>query len=431
MKKRILDKSKEIIRTFNILSDDREIGGNLFLWSFIKLFTSQSRLKQAAAALTYHTLFAIVPVMALLVSVAKFMGYGDAFREQVDNFFAAQEGISQYLMSFAESYLNNAHMNYWLGAAVGLTLLVYSLFSIFQTIDSSFNSLWNLPAHSLKNQLKVFVFILMIPFVGTIALALWISISSYFSSDGLFHEVNVLIITSCIYVAVMFLAYKFIPNTKVETKYAVRSAITCGVSFGILQYFGFMIMGMFGSYRNIYGDLASLMLFILWIYFSWTICLAGSRWNYLLQEGKRLDMENKYKRASNNYRKFITVLTLVNANKLNSLFGRIVQQDLINAMSNKYNLPAHITVGMTEELRHKGLIYEDEYTDGIFYFKESVAECTILTIVERLDKYGDNSHVMDMTSDAHMIGKENELWQYINDGRCNDIKVLECKVENF
>ena len=44
MKKKILDKSKEIIRMFNILSDDREIGGNLFLWSFIKLFTSHSRL---------------------------------------------------------------------------------------------------------------------------------------------------------------------------------------------------------------------------------------------------------------------------------------------------------------------------------------------------------------------------------------------------
>ena len=111
--------------------------------------------------------------MALLVAVAKVLGYGDAFREQVDNFFAGQEGISQYLLSFADSYLSNAQMNYWLGAGVGLVLLIYSLFSIFQTIDSSFNSLWNLPAHSLKKQLEVFVFILMVPFVGIIALALW------------------------------------------------------------------------------------------------------------------------------------------------------------------------------------------------------------------------------------------------------------------
>jgi membrane protein len=431
MKKKILDKSKEIIRMFNILSDDKEIGGNLFLWSFIKLFTNQRSLKQAAAALTYHTLFAIVPVMALFIAVTKFMGYGDAFREQVDKLFASQEGVSQYLMSFAESYLNNAQVNYWLGAAVGLTFLVYSLFSIFQTIDGSFNSLWNLPAHSLKKQLKVFVFVLMVPFVGTIALALWISISSYFATNSIFHEVNVLVLTSCLYVAVMFLAYKFIPNTKVETKYALRSAIVCGITFGLLQYFGFLIMGMFGSYRNVYGDLASLMLFILWIYFSWTICLAGSRWNYLLQEGMRLDMENKFKRVSHNYRKFITILTIVNANKLNSLFGNLIQQDLVNVMNNKYNLPAHITVGIVDELRHKGILCEDEYTDGLFFFKESIAEMSLLALVEKFDTYGDNSNAMEMTSDAHMIGKEAELWQYINEGKCCDIKVLEVTVENY
>ena len=431
MKKKILDKSKEIIRMFNILSDDKEIGGNLFLWSFIKLFTNQRSIKQAAAALTYHTLFAIVPVMALFIAVTKFMGYGDAFREQVDKLFASQEGVSQYLMSFAESYLNNAQVNYWLGAAVGLTFLVYSLFSIFQTIDGSFNSLWNLPAHSLKKQLKVFVFVLMVPFVGTIALALWISISSYFATNSIFHEVNVLVLTSCLYVAVMFLAYKFIPNTKVETKYALRSAIVCGITFGLLQYFGFLIMGMFGSYRNVYGDLASLMLFILWIYFSWTICLAGSRWNYLLQEGMRLDMENKFKRVSHNYRKFITILTIVNANKLNSLFGNLIQQDLVNVMNNKYNLPAHITVGIVDELRHKGILCEDEYTDGLFFFKESIAEMSLLALVEKFDTYGDNSNAMEMTSDAHMIGKEAELWQYINEGKCCDIKVLEVTVENY
>lgn len=431
MKKKILDKSKEIIRMFNILSDDKEIGGNLFLWSFIKLFTNQRSLKQAAAALTYHTLFAIVPVMALFIAVTKFMGYGDAFREQVDKLFASQEGVSQYLMSFAESYLNNAQVNYWLGAAVGLTFLVYSLFSIFQTIDGSFNSLWNLPAHSLKKQLKVFVFVLMVPFVGTIALALWISISSYFATNSIFHEVNVLVLTSCLYVAVMFLAYKFIPNTKVETKYALRSAIVCGITFGLLQYFGFLIMGMFGSYRNVYGDLASLMLFILWIYFSWTICLAGSRWNYLLQEGMRLDMENKFKRVSHNYRKFITILTIVNANKLNSLFGNLIQQDLVNVMNNKYNLPAHITVGIVDELRHKGILCEDEYTDGLFFFKESIAEMSLLALVEKFDTYGNNSYIMEMTSDAHMIGKEAQLWQYINEGKCCDIKVLEVTVENY
>ena len=295
---------------FNILSDDKEIEGNLILWSFVKLFTSLEKLKQASAALTYHTLFAIVPIMAMLVAVAKLMGYGEMFRETVEGFFEGQEGIAATLLSFAESYLHNAQVNYLLGAGVGLVFLIYSLFSIFQTVDDSFNSLWNLKGHGLKKQLKVFVFILLVPFVGMILLAMWLSVSSYISSGGVIHKVNVFLVLTGIYVALMFLAYKFIPNTKVEVRYAARSAIACGIAFGIVQYFGFMVMSMFSSYRNIYGDMASLVLFILWIYFSWTICLAGSRWNYLLQEGKRLDEENRFKAISHNYRKFLTLLLL-------------------------------------------------------------------------------------------------------------------------
>ena len=101
MKKRITERIKGLIRMFNILSDDKEIGGNLILWSFIKLFTSHERLKQASAALTYHTLFALAPVMAMLVAVAKLMGYGEAFRSTVEGFFEGQEGIAATLLNFA------------------------------------------------------------------------------------------------------------------------------------------------------------------------------------------------------------------------------------------------------------------------------------------------------------------------------------------
>ena len=117
------------------------------------------------------------------------------------------------------------------GVQVGLVFLIYSLFSIFQTVDDSFNSLWNLKGHGLKKQLKVFVFILLVPFVGMILLAMWLSVSSYISSGGVIHKVNVFLVLTGIYVALMFLAYKFIPNTKVEVRYAARSAIACGIAF--------------------------------------------------------------------------------------------------------------------------------------------------------------------------------------------------------
>ena len=188
---------------------------------------------------------------------------------------------------------------------------------------------------------------------------------------------------------------------------------------------------MFNNYRNIYGDLATLIIFLLLIYFSWTICMAGSRWNYLLQRADKLVRENKFAGISNNYRKFMTMLTLINANKLDSLFGKFTQQDLVAVMNNRYNLPTHITLGIMEELCHKGVINEDEDTDGTFHFTAPIAERRIADILDELDTYGNNSYIMEMTSDAHMIGKEAQLWQYINDGKCEDTAIIDSKVENF
>ena len=354
MKKRII----ETVRTLRLLNDDKEIGSNLFLWSFIKLFTGHQQLKQAAAALTYHTLFAIVPVTALMVGVAKIMGYGDAFREKVDILFAGQENIANGLLSFADSYLSNRDMNYWLGAIIGLVLLLYSVFSIFQTIDSSFNMLWNLKRHSLKKQIKVFLFVLLIPFAAIFLLAVWLSISSFFS-DGLFHEINIFVLTTSIYIAALFVAYKFIPNTKVNWQHAAVAATFCGGVFAIMQYSGSLIMGMFSNYRNIYGDLASLMLFILWIYFSWTICLAGSRWNHLLQEGDRLDMENKFKGMSHNYRKFLAML-LIERIENETGNNRFTGYTMGTVMNRAYNMPPYITSHLIDELIQRGVIILDD-----------------------------------------------------------------------
>lgn len=430
MKKRILERANKIIRMFNILSDDREIGNNLILWSFIKMYSSLYRLKQAAAALTYHTLFAAVPVMALMVAVANKMGYGEMFKQQVQEFFISNSAISSGLLSFTDSYLSNTNTSHWLGAAVSLSVLLYSVFSIFQTIDSSFNSLWNLKAHSLKQQLKVFVFILMLPVLLIVMLVVGLSVSSYFG-DGILKAANALLITIATIVFALFLAYKFIPGTKVEVKYAAISAGACGFVLSLVLYFGLMVLETFTNLQNVYGGLASVLLFLIWINLSWTICLAGSRWNYLLQEGKRIDMENKFKRVSHNYRKFIMVLMMAHANKLFRIFGRFTQQDLINVMNDKYNLPAHITVGCIEEMCHKGIIYEDDYTDDVFYFHEQFAKCRLITILDELDTYGDNGHTMQMTSDAHMIGKEGELWQYINEGKCEDKSMFDIPLSHF
>jgi membrane protein len=104
---------------------------------------SFSKLQLASAALTYHTIFAIVPIMSLMIAIAKGLGYDDLFVMQLKSMFEGQEIISNSLLLYANSYLSNTKVTMWLGVGIGLILLLYSVFSIFSTIDSTFNMLWN------------------------------------------------------------------------------------------------------------------------------------------------------------------------------------------------------------------------------------------------------------------------------------------------
>ena len=108
----------------------RQMGKHRVWWSLIKLADSFGSLQLASAALTYHTLFAIVPVMALMTAIAKGLGYDEMFIQSVRNFLQGQEAISDGLLLYADSYLNNTKVTMWLGIGIGLVLLLYSVFSI-------------------------------------------------------------------------------------------------------------------------------------------------------------------------------------------------------------------------------------------------------------------------------------------------------------
>ena len=402
---------KTTAQKLRLLYRDREIGSNLILWSFIKFITGPQKVKQAAAALTYHTLFAIVPVMAMMIAVANIMGYGEAFREKVEVLFVGQEGIADEILKFVDMYLGNADTNYMYGAIVGLAFLLYSVFSIFQTIDVSFNSLWELKEHSLKKQIKVFMFILLIPFVSIVLLAIWMSISSFFEGKGLFHEANIFVLTTCIYIAALFVAYKFIPNTKVDIRHAAISATFCGIVFAIMQYSASLILGLFGSYRNIYGNLASLMIFILWIYFSWTICLAGSRWNYLLQEGNRLDADNKFKRLSHNYYKFLTMLTIAKCKEaiLNSEDKSFTIKEIAGIMNATYGISLHTASKIMYTMERKEIIRANE--NERYILSKEFGQENEMELIGILDRAGNNNAG---EIEPKLSEKEKELWKRIN-----------------
>ena len=381
-----------------------------FTWSIIKLVESFSRLQLSSAALTYHTLFAIVPIMSLMIAIAKGLGYDELFVQLVRRIFKGQELVSESLLMYANSYLNNTKVTMWLGVGIGLLLLLYSVFSIFSTIDSTFNMLWNEKGRSFKKLLKTFAIVLVMPFVVVLALVLWFSVSTIFN-DTMVEEINILIVSVSSYVLILFAAYKYIPKAKVKTKYAAISAGVCGTIFGLMQYFSYYIISMF-NYGDIYGKLASLIIFLLLIYYTWTICLAGSKWNYFLQKADEQERENEYKAINHLYHKFLCILVMERIESLHPFSSRFSAASIAENAEREYSLPAHLTLEIIKYLKEKRVLFAGR--NNTLRINKRFCGKSIGQLLNDLDIAGRNSNVMMTLENIHSNETLDYLWHVIN-----------------
>lgn len=389
----------------------RKMSEYRFTWSIIKLVESFSRLQLSSAALTYHTLFAIVPIMSLMIAIAKGLGYDELFEQLIKRIFKGQEVISESLLMYANSYLNNTKVTMWLGVGIGLLLLLYSVFSIFSTIDSTFNMLWNESGRSFKKLLKTFAIVLVMPFVVVLALVLWFSVSTIFNGT-IVEEINILIVSVASYVLILFAAYKYIPKAKVKTRYAAISAGVCGSIFALMQYFSYYIISMF-NYGDIYGKLASLMIFLLLIYFTWTVCLAGSKWNYFLQKADEQERENEYKAVNHLYHKFLCILIIERIESLHPFSSRFTAAAIAENAEREYQLPAHLTLEIIKYLKAKRVLFGDR--NDTLYMSKRFCGRTIGQILDELDTAGRNSDVIETLKEIHSNATLNHLWCVINE----------------
>ncbi|MBE6303522.1 MAG: YihY/virulence factor BrkB family protein [Bacteroidales bacterium] len=400
---------RRLIKRFSV-KYYRQMSKYRISWSLIKLVESFSKLQLASAALTYHTVFAIVPIMSLMIAIAKGLGYDDLFVKQIQSIFEGQEIISSSLILYANSYLSNTKVTMWLGVGIGLILLLYSVFSIFSTIDATFNMLWNERGRSFQKLIKTFAIVLVMPFIVVLALVLWWSVSSIFS-NGIVRELNVLMVSVSTYVVILFAAYKYIPKTKVKAKYAAVSACVCGSIFALMQYFSYHIISSF-NYRNIYGDLASLMIFLLLIYFSWTVCLAGSKWNFFLQKADEQEHEDDYKSINHRYHKFLCLLVIERIESLHPFSGRFNAEALAANTEKEYGLPSHLTLDILRYLREKKIIFKERKES--LRLSKRYSERTVGQMLDDLDSAGRNSDAMTILRDVHSNASFARLWEVVN-----------------
>ena len=259
----------------------------------IRFFT-EKRVMTQASALTYSTLLAIVPILAVVFAIARGFGYNKYielwFRDSLDS----QPQVAEVIIGFVNSYLVHTQSGIFLG--IGLLFMLYTVLMLVNNIEETFNQIWQVDnarpiIRSLTNYLAMFFLFPIIIIVST-------GISIFMATieqkvDGievLGPAVNLLLDYSpYILLSLLFIwLYVYMPNTKVKLSCAIIPGILAGVAMQLLQLFYIYSQIWVTSYNAIYGSFAALPLFMLWLQMSWTICLFGAQLTYTNQNLNRI-----------------------------------------------------------------------------------------------------------------------------------------------
>ncbi len=232
-----------------------------------------------AASLTYTTLFALVPLFTLLVSIFSLLPESEQYQQQLIeplmSFLVPQVGevVQEYLQAFS---VKASQLT-----AMGLAILLATSVLMIYNIEQAFNRIWRVR----RSRKSLYAFMLYWTFLslGPILIGATLALSASLSNLAWWLDLPSVVSAWQLWLArglevlAFTLLYWVVPNHGVRLRYALVGALLMTALFEVAKWlFAFFIQN-FPSYEFIYGAFAAIPLFLLWVYLSWQMILLSAQ----------------------------------------------------------------------------------------------------------------------------------------------------------
>ncbi|AQS50690.1 hypothetical protein PAEH1_02455 [Paenalcaligenes hominis] len=248
---------------------------------FIVTRILQRNITQVASSLTFTTILAIVPLLAVVLSLFTAFPLFDDFRA------ALQEFLSSTLMPAAVSSTVMENLNQFAAkasslTAVGSLFLIVTSIMLMSTIDQTFNDIWYVTEkRPLMHRVLVYWAILSL---GPILAGASIWASTVLAQDSLGHISTLSFLSSFalsyipfILTALAFSAlFAYVPNRRILWRDAFVGGVFTTFALEILKSGFAFYLKQFPTYTLIYGAFATVPIFLMWVYLSWLVVLVGA-----------------------------------------------------------------------------------------------------------------------------------------------------------
>jgi len=239
----------------------------------------EDRCSENAAALTYMSLFALVPLLTVFYAMASAVPAFQGLEGKIQNLLFTH--LMPETSSEIEQYLNDFSRQAKNLTGVGIGFLVATAILMLRSIEKSFNHIWRTGEN--RGPVSSFLLYWAVLSLAPMTIGLALAISTYLASFAvMFEGLDVLGAGSALLTlsplllstAGFTLIYVAVPNCRVPFRHAVFGGFVAALSFNTARaLFTDLVVG--SNFTFIYGAFAAVPLFLLWIYLSWIIVLMG------------------------------------------------------------------------------------------------------------------------------------------------------------
>jgi membrane protein len=373
----------------------------------------EDKLNVRASALTYYSLLAIVPVIAIVFGIAKGFGFEKLFEDTLYRNYPGYEVVIAKIVEYANTLLLNTQGS--IVAGIGIIVLLYTLIKALGNFEAAFNDIWNI--HKDRSIVRKFSDYTAILIVVVIGLVIYTSLSGFIVSrvlnlidstalkeaQGLLSWMFFNILPFILIWSLLTFIYMVLPNTKVTFKSAFFAAVVAGTLYRGVQWAYITFQIGVTKYNAIYGSLAALPLLLIAIQMTWLIILVGAEISFAIQN------VNMYKSEIDslhiNWRSKKRLGLLVAWRVIKNFSGGNPPMTAAE-IAEDLGMPVRLVRQVLSELADSGLFSKTETAKGQdFAFQPScdVSRFTVECVLDTLERLGsDNVPVKDSPQFARL-----------------------------
>jgi len=260
----------------------------LFIRDFFKdLF--DDKLGHYASSLSWSTLFSIIPLFVIILSIFTSMPMFDSIYANIEKliFSNLMPTDSKVVMEYINNFVSSTDKLGYIGAVY----VTFAVFMFFKNYDYIVNDIFDTSCRTLWEAMKTYLLLLLIiPVLIGSSFYLSTFIQGYLDKNSITSVIHLYSFLPFLIVWMMFyIAYQLSANIHIDFQAALISSFIASLVWYLSKSAFVFYVVHNKTYASIYGSISTLLFFFLWIYISWAIFIHGLKFCDLLNRDEDID----------------------------------------------------------------------------------------------------------------------------------------------